>query len=111
MTEGWWDTFFDEDYLATYTSTRRSDEESELEAVAVARLLSLEPGASVLDAPCGYGRGTVPLAQRGYRMTGIDLSEVQLDEARRRAAGVVGVELVQGDLRALPFADGSFDGV
>src|SRR4051812_12081379 len=111
MHEGWWDTFFDEDYLATYIPTRRSDEDSELEAEAVARLSGLEPGASLLDAPCGYGRISVPLARRGYRMTGVDLSQVQLDEARRRAEGVPGVELVHGDLRELPFADASFDGV
>ena len=40
----------------------------------------------VLDLGCGTGRMTVELAERGYDMTGIDLSVEMLDSARERAA-------------------------
>jgi SAM-dependent methyltransferase len=112
VSEGWWTTFFDEDYLATYL-VRRTDDEDDAEAQGVARLAGLGEGATVLDAPCGYGRIAIPLARRGHRVTGLDLSRVQLDEARRRLDELPGVdlELVQGDLRALPFGDDSFDAV
>jgi SAM-dependent methyltransferase len=109
MDRSWWETFFDEDYLATYPAARRGDEESQREAEGVARLTGLEPGAHVLDAPVGYARIALPLVRLGYRVTGIDLSQVQLDEARRRAQGVEGLELVRGDVRELPFEDGRFD--
>ena len=37
---------------------------------------------SVLDLACGTGSLTVELAARGYDMTGVDISEEMLSEAR-----------------------------
>jgi len=57
-------------------------------------------GLSILDAGCGTGRHSVELASRGYRVTGFDLSESQLEAARRKAerAGVT-VQFLQLDAR------------
>ena len=44
----------------------------------------LEPGRA-LDLACGVGRNALWLADRGWRVTGVDYSEVALAEARRRA--------------------------
>jgi len=38
------------------------------------RALHLNPGARLLDVPCGNGRHAIELAGRGYRMTGLDQS-------------------------------------
>ncbi len=38
----------------------------------VLSLLDLEPGARLLDLPCGVGRHSLELARRGYRVTGVD---------------------------------------
>jgi SAM-dependent methyltransferase len=105
-----WDELFDEIYLTSY-SARLAERESEAEALAAARLADLEPPAEILDAPAGFGRHSIPLAQAGYRVTGIDRSAVQLDEARRRAGDGEWPKWVQADFRALPFEDESFDGV
>ena len=43
----------------------------------------LAPGASVLDLCCGTGQLLEVLAQRGYQVTGVDLSAAMLDRARR----------------------------
>ena len=43
-------------------------------------------GVSILDAGCGSGRYAVELAQRGARVTGIDLAPAMLELARDRAA-------------------------
>jgi SAM-dependent methyltransferase len=64
-----------------------------------ARLAAAEPGTAV-DVACGNGRNAVWLARRGWRVTGIDISGVAVEQAQRRAAecGVeVGFEV--GDVR------------
>ena len=48
--------------------------------------LLLRPGMRVLDIGCGFGTLALALARdHGVEVTGITLSEVQLDEAQRRA--------------------------
>lgn len=42
-------------------------------------------GADIVDLACGTGVITAELAKRGYRMTGLDLSENMLRHARMRA--------------------------
>jgi SAM-dependent methyltransferase len=66
-------------------------------------------GAHVLDAPCGFGRHSLALARRGFRVTGVDLSETELGRARERArsAGVT-LTLVPQDMRDMDFS-GEFD--
>jgi SAM-dependent methyltransferase len=68
------------------------------------------PGGAILDVACGAGRHSIPLARRGYGVTGVDLSTTFLDEARRRSdAEGLKVEWHRGDMRELPWRD-RFDG-
>jgi SAM-dependent methyltransferase len=73
--------------------------------------LRLSPGARVLDVPCGAGRLTLPLAERGCATTGVDVSQEFLDAARSAAAerGLTAAFL-QADMRELP-RDDAFDAV
>jgi SAM-dependent methyltransferase len=70
-------------------------------------------GARVLEAGCGVGAQTVTLAQRSpqARFTSVDVSPDSVQEARRRTAGLPNVEVMQGDILALPFEPASFDHV
>lgn len=102
-----WDQLFDELYLRTYGDTEHAVPVEE--ALDVVRLASAGPEAEVLDAPCGYGRHAIPLAEAGYRVTGADRSPVLLAEAARRSAGGEWPKWVRADHRELPFADASFD--
>lgn len=104
----WWEGFFGEDYLAV---APRDPERTAREVEFVVERLALEPGARVLDLACGHGRHAIELARRGCRVTGLDLSEPSLEQARETAAGE-GVELdfVHGDARELPW-EREFDAV
>jgi len=104
----WYADFFDDDYLRIFAS-ELLDERTAAEVNGVVELLGLPPGARLLDLCCGHGRHAVPLARLGYRVTGLDLSRVLL--TRAAAAAGQPLALVEADMRRLPFADGSFDGV
>ncbi|CAA9521977.1 MAG: hypothetical protein AVDCRST_MAG85-2951 [uncultured Solirubrobacteraceae bacterium] len=83
-----------------------------VEVPAVVRSLKLPVGARVLEVGCGRGIALPPLSQlcRPSRLVGLDIDEELLAAARSRAdERGIDVELVRGDVRALPFADRSFD--
>ena len=65
----------------------------------------------VLELGCGTGRVTMPLAHEGVHVVGIDRSGEMLARARtrvRRQRRGTRPDLVRGDIRHLPFPDGSF---
>lgn len=57
---------------------------------------------------CGPGHVARHLRDRGVDASGLDLSPAMVAEARRRNPAMT---FVEGDLRALPFADGALAGV
>jgi ubiquinone/menaquinone biosynthesis C-methylase UbiE len=59
-------------------------------------------GGRVCECACGTGSLTIPLAQAGYRMTGVDLSEGMLARAmaKAREAGLE-IPFVKQDMRKL----------
>jgi glycine/sarcosine N-methyltransferase len=67
----------------------------------------------VLDAACGTGMHAIALAQRGYRVTGADLSARMIDKARANAAAAgVAPDLVVGGFGGLAgLLDTRFDAV
>jgi 2-polyprenyl-3-methyl-5-hydroxy-6-metoxy-1,4-benzoquinol methylase len=48
---------------------------------ALINYLQPKPGATMLDVACGKGRHSIHLAQQGFDVTGIDLSEESIEEA------------------------------
>jgi len=57
-------------------------------------------GQPVLELACGTGRITIPIAEAGYQVTGLDLSPGMLSTAKAKAAARnVRVEWVQADCR------------
>jgi len=65
-------------------------------------------GMRVLDVATGTGNVALRAAERGARVTALDLEPAQLQRGRAEAGGL-DIEWVQGDAQDLPFADGSFD--
>jgi ubiquinone/menaquinone biosynthesis C-methylase UbiE len=107
---GDWDAVFDETYLLTYLPFL-TDERTREEALGAVALADVDPGAEILDCPVGFGRHALILTDAGYRVTGLERSETQLAEAKRRRGDVEWPKLVRGDYRELPFEDASFDAV
>jgi SAM-dependent methyltransferase len=104
----WWEKFFDEYYPEVYANLEAL---TSREADGVVRILGVKTGKSILDLCCGYGRHSLELARRGFKVTGYDLSSCFLKRAIKTAESLkLKVKFVQGDMREIPFKS-KFDAV
>jgi SAM-dependent methyltransferase len=69
-------------------------------------LARLPRGSRILDGGCGMGEWTVYLAQQGFDVTGIDISE---ETVARLKTWFPASAFMRADLRQTTFADASFD--
>ena len=105
------------DYVHGYR--QRESERLQDQAATLVSLLHSDtvypPGSSVLEAGCGVGAQTLPLAGNSpdARITSVDISHDSIAEARSRmdAAGLSNVQFQQADIFALPFEPRTFDHV
>ena len=78
-------------------------------AFLIAETETLPPGRA-LDLACGAGRNAVWLARRGWRVTGVDFSDVALQAARGLAASAgVDVEWIEADAVTWPAESRAYD--
>src|SRR5881394_1515468 len=80
----WWQAFFDDDYAAYGLASTKPDVIAKM-CDFIVSTLQLSPGMTVFDQCCGIGRLSVPLAERGIRIIGVDQSAAYIDRARREA--------------------------
>ncbi|TGU45231.1 class I SAM-dependent methyltransferase [bacterium M00.F.Ca.ET.152.01.1.1] len=72
--------------------------------------IAREASGNVLELACGTGRVALPLAELGFNVTGVDLSEGLLSIAERKAAGLPiaaqqRLRFVQQDMRDLELGE------
>ncbi|MCY9658951.1 class I SAM-dependent methyltransferase [Paenibacillus chondroitinus] len=103
----WYQESFGNDYLLVYK--HRDMQGAYHEVKKMMDWLDLEQGADVLDLCCGMGRHSLALADFGYEITGVDLSEVLLTEAAELDKQKR-VTWVRGDMREVPLGR-QFDAV
>ncbi|MQA76944.1 MAG: methyltransferase domain-containing protein [Streptosporangiales bacterium] len=100
------------DLLARYLdAVARRPDMLRAHAVATA-MMRLGPGVRVLDAGCGTGAATAELVAAVLpdgSVVGVDVSPDFLAVARRRLDPTLPLRFQEGDVTALPFADGEFD--
>lgn len=104
-----------EKYPSQYSNRWRDRREK----ACILRCLSAIPaGGKVLDLPCGTGRMTRILVERGYRVTSADVSEEMLARARanyaayrKDHASAPDVPFAIRDVLATGFAANEFDGI
>lgn len=77
----WYESFFQGLALDLWRKAI-SPQQTKAEADFLIQNLVCRPGAHLLDVPCGNGRLSLELAKRGYRVTGVDIAQEFIDEAR-----------------------------
>jgi SAM-dependent methyltransferase len=106
--------FFDD----TYASGIRDKAVGQVYSITRQRLKDYEDliytnarGTRVLEYGCGIGGHSIEIAQRGGRVTGIDISEVGISMAtdKARELGLTGADYVVMDAENLTFPAGTFD--
>jgi ubiquinone/menaquinone biosynthesis C-methylase UbiE len=89
---------------AGYNSTRQAD------PFIVQRLLELlspQKDKLYLDIGCGTGNYTIPLAEKGFKFSGVEPSAEMLDTARQRNSDI---NWVNGSAEQIPVSNHTFDG-
>jgi len=73
----------------------------------------LDAGQPVLDAPCGFGRNSLFLAERGYHVIGVDNDHDRIKflaacaRSERRIQNTITLAVCNLDAENLPFAESS----
>jgi SAM-dependent methyltransferase len=99
-----WQKFFDSHAPAYMENVFTKNTKYEVEFII--QELELRKGDRVLDVGCGTGRHCIPLALGGMQMTGIDLSEGMLEQARQLAEREgASLDLVQADATSFEFPE------
>jgi SAM-dependent methyltransferase len=71
---------------------------------------SLQPGERLLDVACGAGQIALPAARDGADVTGIDIAENWIEQAKSRAKNEgLDIRFDVGDAEDMPYADDAFD--
>jgi SAM-dependent methyltransferase len=95
--EGWWQELYD-DTLADVLLERADENEVKHSVDFLVKELRLRPGDRVFDQCCGVGSLSLPLAERGFSVTGVDQADEYVERARRRAkVRELGCRFVAGD--------------
>lgn len=77
----------------------------------ICKVMKLKKGMSALDVPCGFGRISSLLAQKGMNVTGIEFNKHVLDFAVRYAKeNSLKINYVKGDMRYFSYRN-KFDAV
>ena len=105
------------DRYTTYYDALYQDKDYEAECDFLEQIFACyaqAPIRTILDLGCGTGGHALPLAERGYTVTGVDRSETMLAEARCKAKAMAqragSYDFVQGDICSLDL-DRTFDAV
>lgn len=96
----WFEEWFDSPLYEKLYANRDEKEAARLIEL-LEETLPLDKRSKVLDLGCGRGRHSINLYKKGYKVTGIDLSEQAIETARQKAAdqGLDGLTFEVRDMR------------
>lgn len=100
----WYRDWFDENYLLLYQHRDNDDAKEQVDLII--DTLNPTKNSLILDLGCGEGRYACFFKSLGYWVLGLDLSATLI---RRGKEKYPHLNLVVGDMRAIPTAPGKFD--
>jgi ubiquinone/menaquinone biosynthesis C-methylase UbiE len=87
-----------------YDTTRKADPEISRRLL---NHLQIFDGAPVIDLACGTGNYTIALSNSGLNISGVDIAETMINEAKRKSKTV---SWYTADISSLPFSNSHFNG-
>lgn len=109
MADGYDDIQWDELYAAGEHLANWDRDEPAPELVELIEARGWPHGARAVDLGCGTGSDARYLAENGFDVTGVDISEAAIGEARKRSGPDSPVTWVTADVCQLPLPDASQD--
>jgi len=98
----WYEELF-ENYAESYDKESYT-QGTQGEVDFIEKEINFDKTKRILDMGCGTGRHAIELAKRGYNVTGIDLSESQLNRAIEKAKKEnLTIDFLRADARTLDF--------
>jgi len=83
MVTDWIENWFGSEYYSLLYKHRDS-EEAHLFLNKLIKLLELSPATRILDYGCGKGRHSIYLSKKGFKVTGIDISEESIKASKKK---------------------------
>jgi ubiquinone/menaquinone biosynthesis C-methylase UbiE len=98
---GWWDDFFPA-FRPFFGMV--SQKETNAQVRHIIKKLNLKSGKKFLDCACGIGRISLPLAKKGVRVTGVDITQSYLDELSKKAKQRgLKINIARADMRRIKY--------
>ncbi|WP_026996775.1 SAM-dependent methyltransferase [Flectobacillus major] len=82
MTKEWFSSWFDSPYYHILYK-ERDDKEAQVFIDQLSSFLHFQPEHHIMDLACGKGRHAIYLNQKGYTVTGVDLSSQSIEYAKQ----------------------------
>ncbi len=98
----WWEAGFFDDFRPAFKMIAAKTTNAEVRYLI--NKLNMKKGSTFLDCPCGIGRVSIPLAKKGIRVTGVDITKSYIEELDRKAKKEkLGITTQVNDMRKINF--------
>jgi len=104
----WQKSMYDSFFAQATLDSESLREKAKTEVEFLYKVLELPQGSKILDVACGTGRHSKMLAEAGYEVTGVDISQDCIDLAKKNNS-VVGVSFKLGNMENLSTFINRFD--
>jgi SAM-dependent methyltransferase len=110
MTDGFNDFRIKENVKDTERYLKRRTSKHNAEMALIERAIKTLEIKTIIDVPCGVGRASKLFTEKGLEVTAVDAGKSAVAVTKKTLADVkIPYHVLEGDIRALSFADQNFD--